>query len=255
MDRIESYLADLERRLRLAPGSTQRLLEETAGHLGDAASAAEAAGVGRDEAEREAVARFGTAEEVAREANGGIVAAVGRLGYAAVQLSVVGWAAILAATLLAELLARVTSTAWVFGLPADATPTAGTIAHWLQVQPGAASWRDAAALENASDSLILRGGFTVIMLTTAALVLLGARSRVGRIERRVVPGLGLIAFGGTGLLLVVGGVTGAFADVEWGRGQWFCDAAVALLTASAFGVAWLRRTRTAAGHVLPISAS
>jgi hypothetical protein len=183
MDRIQAYLGDLERRLRLAPGAAERLLEETAGHLQDATRAGEATGLPRDAAEREALTRFGTADQVAREANGGTVAALGRLAYAAAQLSVVGWATVLAGTLLAELLARVTSTSWVFGLPADATPTPGMISHWVQVQPGASSWRDAAALENASDSLVLRGGFTVIMLIAAVLVVLLARRRVGRMER------------------------------------------------------------------------
>ncbi len=234
MDRIQSYLDGLGKQLRLAPGQTERLLEETGAHLQDAADAHEAAGLTREEAELKAIDQFGTVGEVARAANGGLVATAGRLSLAAAQLAAAVSTTVLAGIVLARLVARVTSTGWVYGLPSRATPTASTIAHWLQVQPSATSWRDAGALENASDSLVLRGGFAALVLLASVAFVLVARRRVGRLERRVVPAAGLAAFACATVFLVLGGVTQAFGLVEWGRGQWFCDAAVALLAALAY---------------------
>lgn len=246
MDRIQSYLDALGGRLRLAPAATERLLEETAAHLQEAADAHEAAGLSRESAELKAIDRFGTVGEVARAANGGLVATAGRLSLAAAQLAVVGSATVLAGTLLARLVAGVTSTGWVYGLPSQATPSASTIAHWLQVQPTATNWRDAGALENASDSLVLRGGFAALVLLASVAFVLITRRRFGRLERRVVPAAGLAAFAGAALFLVVGGSTQAFGLVEWGRGQWFCDAAVALVAALGCAVMSLRGVTTPA---------
>jgi hypothetical protein len=64
-DRIESYLLGLKRELRLRWVPSKRLLEETRGHLADAVNAAERRGLLRDEAEQEALARFGDTRTVA----------------------------------------------------------------------------------------------------------------------------------------------------------------------------------------------
>ncbi len=245
MDRIQSYLDDLGGRLRLAPAAAERLLEETAAHLQDAADAHEAAGLTRAEAELAALDRFGTAGEVARDANGGLVALTGRLSLAAAQLATAVSATVLVATVLARLLARVTSTSWVYGLPAQVHPSSATIAHWLQVQPTATTWRQAGALENASDSLVLRGGFAALVLIAAVAFVLIVRHRVGRLERRVVPAAGLAAFACATVFLVAGGFTQAFGLVEWGRGQWFCDAAAALVAAIGCAVTSVRRAQRA----------
>lgn len=240
MDRVQSYLDSLGRQLRLAPGQSERLLEETAAHLHDAVETHEAAGLTREQAELKAIDQFGTVGEVARAANGGLVATAGRLSLGAAQLATAVSTAVLAGIVLARLVARVTSTGWVYGLPSGTTPSASTISHWLQVQPTATSWRDAGALENASDSLVLRGGFAALVLLASVAFVLVARRRVGRLERRVVPAAGLAAFACATVFLVLGGVTQAFGLVEWGRGQWFCDAAVALVAALAYAGRSLR---------------
>jgi len=64
-DRIEGYLAELRRELRLRWTPSARFLEETRGHLADAVAAGEKQGLGREKAEQEAVARFGSARTVA----------------------------------------------------------------------------------------------------------------------------------------------------------------------------------------------
>jgi hypothetical protein len=226
MDPIEAYLDDLARRLRLTPAVARRFLTEAEAHLRDLVDEQTAAGADRDTAGASALARFGTSREVARSANGGPFGIIGPALLALAQLAAAGCAAVLAGTLLAELLARLTSTGWVFAPPRVFAPTAGQVAHWLQLHPSADGWRSAAAMENAADSLVLRGATAAVGLAVALGVLVVCR-RFGRIGGGVVPAIGLTAFGGAAVLLAAGATTG-LTLVDWGRGQALCDAAVAL---------------------------
>jgi hypothetical protein len=231
MGAIDDYLEDLSVRLRLTPDSAFRLLEEVETHLREAAEHETASGADPTVAEHRALARFGSAEQVARAANGGRWRVVVPGVHAAAQLVAVGCAAVVAGALLAEALAWLTSTGWVFGLPAGYSPSAGQAAHWLQVQPGAHGWRAAAASENASDTLVLRGAAGVVGLV-AALVVMRMLRRHTSVGGGVLPAVGLTAFGGAAALLL----TGALRTLDWGLGQSLCDAAVALIAASAYAV-------------------
>lgn len=64
-ERIERYLSDLKRELRLRWTPSARFLEETRGHLADALAAGEKQGLSRERAEQEALARFGSPRMVA----------------------------------------------------------------------------------------------------------------------------------------------------------------------------------------------
>lgn len=238
MDRIDSYLADLHGLLRLSPQRRARLLAEVEEHLRDAASSERAAGDGEDAAAERALVRFGTAQEVAAAANAGT--SVGSLALVAAQLVAAGCAAVLTGVLLSEALARLTSRAWVFGLPDAVTPAPSSIAHWRQVQPQAQGWRAAAAMENASDSLVLRGGATLLGLAVALLVVAVLRGRVDRPATGIVPVLGLSVFAAMAMILSVCGLVGA-GQLDWGRGQSFSDAAVAAAAAAAHAAAYARR--------------
>lgn len=61
----ERYLAELNRELRRLGVPAGRFLEETRGHLADAVEAGRARGLSQDEAESEAVERYGDARMVA----------------------------------------------------------------------------------------------------------------------------------------------------------------------------------------------
>lgn len=65
MSGIERYLSELRRELRLRWVPSARFLEETRGHLADAIAAGERRGLPREQAEQEALARFGTPRIVA----------------------------------------------------------------------------------------------------------------------------------------------------------------------------------------------
>ncbi len=242
MGGIDDYLEELAHRLRLTPVSARRLLEETEAHLRDAVEEEVASGAEPTVAEHRALARFGTAREVARAANGGPLRVLGPGLNAVAQLVAVGCAAVIAGTLLAEALAWFTSTSWVFGQPSSYAPSAGQVAHWLQVQPGAHGWRQAAAAENASDSLVLRtaAGVLGLVVAGALLVILRRHARVGG---GVLPAIGLTAFGGAAVLLA----SGSLRSLDWGRGQTLCDAVVALIAAVGYAVICSRSVLVTSG--------
>jgi hypothetical protein len=239
---IDSYLADLGTQLRLRPEAADRFLAEVEDHLRAAASRGASSDLGPDEAERAAVRRFGSAHEIAFAANGGVVGLAIRSAGSLARIGAVGSLTVLVGTLLARLAARLTSTEAVFGLPAGASPSRSSISHWLAVQPGAHDWRSAAALENADDSLVLRGGAMVMLLVGCAVVAFLASRRYAPIRSRstlVVPALAF-SLAAAGLLL--GALVGARVG-DWGRGQALCDAFVALVVAAAYGANFTRRVR------------
>lgn len=245
MDEIESYLDDLATRLRIGPARARRFLAEAEEHLRQTVAREEAAGADAELAQRRAIERFGSAREVADSANGPLLGRLGPLVVGAAHLTAVGSAAILAGTLLAQLVAVVTSTTSAFGLPHDHVPSHASVAHWLVAQPRAHGWYAAAAAENADDTLLLRGGFALVCLVASLVVLRVARRRTGPPADGVVPAVGMTAFGGAGALLLVGAMTDAYLPFEWGRGLLFSDAAVALVAGAAYGFALLGRVHTA----------
>jgi hypothetical protein len=235
MGQLDDFLEELTARLRLTPESALRMIEEAETHLRDAVEEEMALGADPVTAEERALARFGTALHVAHAANGGRWRVVGPSLNAVAQLLAVGCAAVIAGTLLAEALSWFTSTSWVFGLRSSFAPSTSQISHWWQVQPQAHDWRQAAALENASDSLVLRGLAGVFGLLTAWILHLVGRHHT-RVGGGVLPAVGLTAFGTAAVLLV----TGSLSTVDWGRGQAVCDGLVALVVAAGYAVTCAR---------------
>lgn len=62
---IEEYLSELRAKLRVGPFRKRRILREIEGHLLDAVHEARIAGIGRQEAERLAIERFGSPRQLA----------------------------------------------------------------------------------------------------------------------------------------------------------------------------------------------
>jgi hypothetical protein len=146
--------------------------------------------------------------------------------------------------LLARVIASLTSTQWVYGAPAAYHFTAAQCAHWLSVQPGAATCRDAAALEASDDSFLFVLAAAVVGLIVAAAILtvmhLGRRWRyrpMARLPRSVVSAVGATAFLGAGAALLAAGAANGIARGMWGQGVLYTDGAVAL----AFGTVFLVR--------------
>jgi len=241
---IDEYLDELLARLRGRPAAVRRTLAEAEAHLRDAADAEVAAGATPAEAEARAIARFGEVRVVARAANaisGGLLGTlVGPLLAVGARLAAVGFAAIAVGALLAHALAALTSTGFVFGVPGTAgRPAAAN--HWLAVQPGARGWRAAGALENSDDTLVLRLGLALAGLIVAVAVVIVTRRC--RPLPGVLPVVGMTAFGGTGAVLLAGGLVDVYTPFEWGRGLWLVDGAVALAVGIAFAGGFLSDVR------------
>jgi hypothetical protein len=83
---IDAYLAELRRALRFHPVRRHRLLAEVKSHLRESTDALRGIGHAADEAEREAVARFGSPSAVASEA----VRAAGPVGLLWASLLLLG---------------------------------------------------------------------------------------------------------------------------------------------------------------------
>jgi len=241
MDRVEQYLDELAGRLRVGPAQARRLLAEAEEHLREATEAETATGLDQDDAQRRAIERFGSAREVAALSNGSLVWRFAGLAVGLARIGVVGSLAVLAGTLLARLAATATSTETVFGLPRGYLPGHAQVAHWLAVQPSAGDWHSAAAAENASDTLFLRGAAAVLCLTVSLVVLAVGRRSVRTPSPSLVAAVGATAFGGAGALLLGGALTNQYVGVEWGRGLLLCDATVALAVAAGYATVVLRR--------------
>jgi hypothetical protein len=253
-DRIDEYLDALFARLHGRSAESRSMLVEAEAHLRDAAAASVAAGMPEDAAQEAAIAAFGSPAQVAKAAEGRTVGElVLALTRAAVTLCAAGFAAIALATILARVVSFLTSTAWVYGAPGTDRFTAEQCAHWLAVQPGAATCKTAATLEASDDSFLFSlaaavGGLVLIGLVAVVLLLV---RRFGRTPRRRVPpivvfAIGATAFGGAGAALLVGGAADVALGGQWGQGLWYTQGAVAL----AFGVYFAARLLVATSHSL-----
>lgn len=238
MDPVEAYLDQVARRLRGDAADARRLLAELESHLLDEVDAARAEGLDDAAARERALARIGSVRTVARAANGGTRDLLAALMTSAAGLAVVGFAAILTGTLVAELLGHVFSMHAFYGLPGDVNPAAAKVAGWLADQPSATNWHQAATLENADDTLLLRGGASLIGLIGSLVAYAWLRRRHRGLPIAVV---GATAFGIVGLALVFGGVTGSYTAAEWGTGKWLTDGLVALTVAMAYAGTAARR--------------
>lgn len=239
MTAIEEYAAELGAQLRLQPEAAERFLAEVEDHLHTAADGSMATGVARPEAETVAIRRFGSAREVAFAANGGTLGETTRLAGAFARIGTIGSLTVLAGTLVAQVVARFTTTAAVFGLPAGASPSQSSLSHWLAVQPSAHDWRTAAALENADDSLLLRGGAALLAALACAVVALALSRRYAAPRDRWTVLLPALAFTAAAAGLVASRAAGG-GVADWGWGQTLCDAGVALVAGTAY---WVRLAR------------
>jgi hypothetical protein len=240
MTPIEEYVATLAGLLRLPRGRADRLLVEVEDHLRSAAEEAVAVGMDPVAAERVATGRCGSAREVAFVANGGRRGVLARVVSSGAALVAVGSFVVLVGTVVTRVVAAVTSTVGVYGLPADASPSRTQVAHWLAVQPSASGWRGAAALENASDSVVLRGGAALLALVVCGVVAAVLARRWGSLRSRWLVVLPAVAFGAAAVVLFVLGAAHV-PVLDWGRGQAWSDASVSLVAALVCGGLLLRR--------------
>ena len=172
---IEEYLDALLLRLRVPPRDTRRMLTEAEVHLREAADAAQERGLSRQDAEREAVLRFGSAHEVARATS--TAHRYSRL-WVAGQLACAGFfvsGAVLLAVGISGALAGLENAtfgpSFVGALPRT-YPTA-TCRYYLALHHTATTCAQAATLETSQDAVTLRllaGALGVLVIAAAVIV-------------------------------------------------------------------------------------
>lgn len=242
---IDDYLDALQVRLRGTPRQVRRTLREAEDHLHDAAAAGIARGLDPVEAERQAIAEFGAADDIARRCNASSGQLVRSLLGQAAALVGVGLVAIGISGVIARVMVAAGAKTFAFGNRPGLTYPASDCAHWLGLHPHATTCADAALAENISDGLLQRfsAGIAGILVLAVLLVLSrrGGTSPWTLLTRPLAAIVGATAFGAATVGLVVLGGNALRVSDGHGAGRWFSAAGVALVAAVFFGLTALRR--------------
>jgi hypothetical protein len=259
-DLIDRYLDQLLGCLRGPARDVRRILAEAEEHLRDATAEALAAGATEEEAQRQAIARFGDARTVARRFSSRLGpvplrAMVTELLRAATVLGAVAMVAVGVSGALAELFGRAWGAAFVAGDLPGTTYTPARCADFIEYFPHAGSCEAAASLHHWGEVVEYRvamGALGLLVLGGYAFLRRARRQRGERGSATRAQYLGVLPDGfsatvatslygvaAAGLLLqslnafVIGGASS-------GSGQWLSGAVVALVMAAVYGASWLR---------------
>jgi hypothetical protein len=249
-DLIERYLDRLLSEVRGSAPELRRILSEAEEHLRDAASELMAAGASEDEAQRQAIERFGDPREVARRFSNWLtpippVAVAAELMRAAVLLGAVALVAIGVSGALAELLGRVFGASFVAGDLPDITYTPERCAEFLEYFPRAGSCEQAAALHHWGEVVEYRVAVGVLGLLVLGVYALWRRRGREAQYLGVLPD-GFSATVATGVYLVAAAVLGLLSLEAvvvaggTGNGQWLSGAIVAFGMAVVYGTSLYR---------------
>ena len=248
---IEDYLDELLSCLRLPPRATRRLLAETEDHLREAASLAERTGRNPLDAERDAVARFGSAARVATEASHArrpsALAMSGTAAWACLVLGGVGLVAVGASGALAAVFNGVAGTRFVGALPQTYSPS--VCGRFLSLHAGAGSCGIAAMLENSHDAVALRLLAGLIGLVAVAAAwwtrrYLSADPSFRRLLDGTVYALATFAFGTAAAVLLAVSVDTAVQHGSAGVGWYLSGGLVSVVAALTAGAGTWRHLRT-----------
>ena len=248
---IEQYLDELVRALAARPPRELRaLLVEAEAHLYDTADAAVARGVPREQAERDAVARFGSAADLAAAERAldpdRFSSLVRQLVTSAVWLGGIGAVAVGLSGLVAALVRLVGGARALVDVQPGQRLAPADCTRWLTLDPLAGSCRAAAVADWADETVYYRLAVGVLGLLVLAVGYWLRRGRpTARLAATVRDAVGLAAFalGAAGTLLL--GIESAVRGT--GAGQWLTGAAVAVPAAGVFAVLLLRDLRGFAG--------
>jgi hypothetical protein len=238
---IETYLdALLTASSAMAPRQRRNLLAETEAHLRDDAEAGVRLGLPVDEAEEQAVARFGPAAEIAG-ADGhrhgtALGALFSQLLASGFVLGAVGAVAVGASGLIAEVIRLFGGSRALVDVSSGPALTASGCARWLAIDPGARSCADAALHDWADETVAYRialGALGVLALVLARwLARRHPRPLLSPIVSNTVATT-LFAIAGCWTLGL--GLDAVVVSAGHGSGQWLSAAPVALAAATVFG--------------------
>jgi hypothetical protein len=244
---IEQYLDDLVRALAGRPPRELRaVLAEAEAHLHDDADAAVARGVPRAQAERDAVARFGPANDLAAAERaldrGRLAVLLRQLVTSAVLLGGIGAVAVGISGVVAAIVRAVGGSRALVDIKPGETLAPADCIRWLGLNPTAGSCRSAAVADWADETVYYRLALGVVGLLVLAVAYWLRRGRpMSRLAATIRDTVGFAAFavGAVGTLLL--GVDSVARGT--GAGQWFTGAAVAMPAAGVFAALLLRDLR------------
>ena len=248
---IDNYLDQLFVQLkRSSPRDARSMLAEAEAHLRDSADEAVRAGMGQEQAEAEAVHRFGQARLVATSdrardrswvARGTFMSAWSLGAWGAVAVGVSGLVA--GAMRLAGGTNQFLAGPW-----SGSGITASDCARWLSGYPHAGSCAQAAMADWANEIVVYRVALGIIGLVALAVLWLARRRlfpgpRWSPLPATVVDTVATTIFGLSGTWLAGLGLDAWVVSSGHGSGQWLSAAPVALLAAAVFGTRLLRDLR------------
>jgi len=249
-DLIERYLDRLLTQLRGSAHDVRRILSETEEHLRDAASELMAAGASDEEAQHQAIARFGDPRTVARRFSTGLapippVAVAAELARAAVLLGAVGLVAIGLSGALAELLGRMFGASFVAGDLPGITYTPQRCADFLEYFPDAGSCAQAAALHHWGEVVEYRVAAGVLGLLVLGASTLWRRRRqeaqyVGVLPDGFSATVATSLYGVAAAILALQSLESFMVARGAGNGQWLSGAIVAFAMAVVYGTSLYR---------------
>jgi len=248
-DPIDTYLDRLLSHLRGSAGDVRRILAETEAHLRDAVSELMAAGATEEQAQRQAVARFGDPRTVARQFSARLSpvpprAVLVELARTATPLGAVALVAIGVSGGLAELFGRVFGAWFVAGDLPGTTYTPQRCADFLEYFPQAGSCARAAALHHWGEVVEYRVAAGVLGLLVLGGYLLWRRRQAARYLGLLPEGFSATVatslYGVAAAILLLQSLNAYMVGRGAGNGQWLSGAVVALAMAVAYGIALYR---------------
>jgi hypothetical protein len=250
---VEEYL---DRLLAAAPGpprEVRALLAEAEAHLRDVTAEGQARGLGRHEAERQAVARFGPVRSVAageaRRHLVGFPVLIRQTVASGLLLGAIGGMAVGISGILAAVMAALGGSTFIVDISSATRLAPSDCARWLSQDPSAHSCYQAALSDWTAEVIGYRLVVGMLGLMAMAAYVLARRHwtrhrRFATLPAPVSDTVALVLFGLSGLWALGLGIDWV-AQGQNGAGQWLAAAPVALAVAGYFGFRLLGDLRTA----------
>src|SRR6266545_2442415 len=257
-DLIERYLDRLLTQLRGSARDVRRILAEAEEHLRDATAEAAATGMSEQEAQRQAIARFGDPRTVARRFSPRLspvptAALLAELLRAATLLGAVALVAIGVSGLIAELFGQAFGARFVSGDLPGTTYTPARCADFLEYFPRAGSCAHAAELHHWGEVVQYRVAAGVLGLLVLGGYALWHRRRrepryLGVLPDGFAATVATALYGVAAAGLLLESLNGLVAGS--GTGQWLSGAIVSAVMAAVYGAS-LYRAILARGDLTP----
>lgn len=247
MSAVEAYLDELVQALAGRPPRELRaVLAEAEAHLYDDIEAATARGVPREQAERDAIARFGPAVDLAaaerRRARLTVRESLGQLTRAAVLLAGVGAVVVGVSGLAAAVVRMFGGDRALVDVGPGRTLNPSDCARWLAAYPHAGDCHAAAVADWADETVYYRLAAGILgVLLLIAYRWLRRGYQPPRALSTVRDAVGLTAFGLAAVYTSAAAVDAASGGS--GVGQWLSATPVAAGVAGVFGVLLIRDLR------------